>query len=223
MNLSAIQIVSVWILPLLLAITLHEAAHAYVANYFGDATARLRGRLSLNPIKHIDLYGTIIVPIVILILSGFQFTLGWAKPVPIDARNFKNPDRDMALASIAGPSANIFMALLWITLLKLMIVSQLPANIVFIFIALMCQVGIAINIVLAILNLIPIPPLDGSRVVSAILPGRWAYYYNRIEPFGILILILLMATGILGGMILPWLRFLMSFLFYLFNLPQTAP
>lgn len=218
MNLNAIQTVSVWILPLLFAITLHEAAHAYVANYYGDATAKLRGRLSLNPVKHIDLVGTIIVPIIILVISNFHFTLGWAKPVPIDQRNFKNPERDMAIASVAGPGANILMAIFWISLLKLMIVFKLPGNMAVIFLALMCQVGIVINIVLAILNMIPIPPLDGSRVVSSILPGRWAYYYNQIEPYGIIILIVLMATGILGGMILPGLKLLMSFLFYLFNL-----
>jgi Zn-dependent protease len=222
MNLSYIQIISVWILPLLLAITLHEAAHAFVANYFGDATAKFQGRLSLNPIKHIDLYGTIIIPIVILVVSGFQFTLGWAKPVPIDHRNFKNPNRDMAFTSVAGPSANIVMALFWIAILKTLIVFQLPSNKVVVFIALMCQVGIVINIVLAILNMIPIPPLDGSRVVSSLLPTRWAYHYNLIEPYGIIILIILMATGLLGGMIMPGLKLLMNFLFYIFNLPPIA-
>ena len=222
MNLSTIQIISVWILPLLFAITLHEAAHAFVANYYGDGTAKFKGRLSLNPIKHIDLIGTIIVPIVILVISGFQFTLGWAKPVPIDMRNFKNPERDMAISSIAGPAANLLMALFWITLLKILVVMELSANAVVVFIFLMCQVGIVINIVLAILNMIPIPPLDGSRVVSSILPRRWAYYYNQIEPFGIIILVLLMATGLLGGMIMPGLKFLTNLLFYVFNLQSIG-
>lgn len=223
MNLSSIQIISVWILPLLLAITLHEAAHAFVANYFGDSTAKMLGRLSLNPLKHIDLVGTIIVPIVILILSGFQFTLGWAKPVPISQRYFKHPNRDMALTSAAGPGANLLMALIWISILKLLVIFKLPSNSLVVFVALMCQVGIVINIVLAILNMIPIPPLDGSRVVSSVLPYRWAYFYNQVEPYGMLILILLMATGLLGGMIMPGLRILMSLLFYMFNLTPTTP
>ncbi len=222
MNLSSIQIISIWILPLLFAITLHEAAHAYVANFLGDATAKLQGRLSLNPIKHIDLVGTIIVPIIILIISNFQFTLGWAKPVPIDQRNFKKPERDMAISSVAGPTANLLMALFWISVLKAIVLFHLPTNNIVVFVVLMCQIGIVINIALAILNMLPIPPLDGSRLVSFLLPNRWAYYYNQLESYGIFILILLMATGLLGGLILPGLKIIMGLLFSLFNLPPIA-
>lgn len=219
MNLSTIQIISVWLLPLLFAITLHEAAHAYVANYYGDATAKLRGRLTLNPVKHIDMWGTIIIPLVILVLSNFQFTLGWAKPVPIDARNFKEPAKHMAITSIAGPAANILMALMWISLIKILVVFETPSNYPTIFVALMCHVGIIINIVLAILNMIPIPPLDGSRLVSYLLPPRWSYYYNQAEPYGFFILLFLLATGLLGGIITPGLRVMVNFLFFIFNLP----
>lgn len=222
MSLNSIQIIAVWILPLLFAITLHEAAHAFVANHYGDPTAKSLGRLSLNPIKHIDLFGTIIVPIVLLVLSGFSFTLGWAKPVPIDHRNFKNPKHDLAIASVAGPAANIIMALFWLILLKALLLSHVSISNLTVFIALMCKVGIVINLILAILNMIPIPPLDGSRVVSSLLSTKAAILYNQIEPYGIIILIILMATGLLGGMLTPMLQFMLSILSNLFNLPSVA-
>lgn len=202
-QLSTIQQIAIWIIPVLFAITVHEAAHGWVANRLGDSTAKLLGRLTLNPIKHIDLIGTIIVPIAILLMTQFHFVFGWAKPVPIDGANLRSPRRDMALVALAGPGVNLIMALLWAGALKLSTLmdplNSSPAQ----FLFLSAQAGIMINLVLAWLNLIPIPPLDGSRVVSSLLPGRSAYYYNKIEPFGFIILILLMISGLLGVILSP--------------------
>lgn len=202
-QLTTIQQIAIWILPVLFAITIHEAAHGWMANRLGDSTAKLLGRLTLNPIKHIDLVGTIIVPVVILLLTQFHFVFGWAKPVPINGANLRNPRRDMAWVAIAGPGVNFIMALLWALGLKLSTLmdplNSSPAQ----FLFLTAQAGIMINLILAYLNLIPIPPLDGSRVVAAILPRKTAYYYNRIEPFGFFILIILMISGLLSMILSP--------------------
>lgn len=175
---------SVMALPILLAITLHEAAHGYVANYFGDPTAKMMGRLSLNPMRHIDPFGTILLPVILFFIGGFIF--GYAKPVPVTTQNLRNPRRDMIWVALAGPAANFFLALMGgILFLLLPVIPEFAQgwfanNLVFL---------IFFNMLLGLFNLLPLPPLDGSRVVAGLLPGPLAYKYNRIEPYGFFILI----------------------------------
>jgi Zn-dependent protease len=195
-----VQKIAVWALPVLFAITLHEVAHGWVARARGDHTAEMLGRLSLNPFKHVDPMGTVVVPLVMLVLGGFLF--GWAKPVPVAMRNLKHPRRDMALVAIAGPMANFAMALGWGLLLKLALSTD-PQEGIWLGVALMCRAGIVINLVLMVLNLIPLPPLDGGRVLTGLLPEAQARQLDRIEPYGLLILILLMVSGVLGR-IMMW-------------------
>lgn len=197
-TLTLAQTIAVWILPVLLAITLHEAAHAFVAYRCGDPTAKGFGRLSLNPIKHIDLIGTIVVPIVIGALSHFQFVFGWAKPVPVNWRNLRHPRRDMALVALAGPVSNLIMALFWFLCAKAGLYWVQDAPMIGQYLFLTGRAGIWINLILAVLNLLPIPPLDGSRVLLSILPASFIKYYVFIERFGFLILIALLLTGILN-------------------------
>jgi Zn-dependent protease len=197
---SYVQKISIWALPVLFAITLHEVAHGWAARALGDRTAEMLGRLSLNPVKHIDPMGTVVVPILLLVLGGFLF--GWAKPVPVAMRNFKHPRRDMALVAIAGPLSNLAMALAWGLLMKLAL-SMNPEEGIWLGIILMCRAGILINIVLMVLNLIPLPPLDGGRVLTGLLPERQARVMDRIEPYGFVILIGLMVTGALSH-IMMW-------------------
>lgn len=214
-----IQALSIWALPLLFAVTLHEVAHGYVAYWFGDYTAKLSGRLSLNPIKHIDLFGTIILPLLMLIASNFRFLFGWAKPVPVDARNLRHPRRDMALVAMAGPLANLIMAMLWGLIAKLGLLLLGTGNDWFGEpLTLMGQAGININILLAVLNILPIPPLDGGRVVSSLLPPRIAYRYNKIEPFGFLILLILLFTNALAYILTPLMQYLQGFIFAVLGL-----
>jgi Zn-dependent protease len=196
MDLSIVQKISIWIIPLLFAITLHEVAHGWVASWFGDQTARLSGRLTINPVKHIDMVGTILVPLLMLAVSNFIF--GWAKPVPVDARNMKHPRRDMALVALAGPLANILMAFFWGGIAKVGLMLEISGNAWFgLPLIYMGGAGIMINVALAVLNLIPLPPLDGGRLLSYALPPRLAYRFSLIEPYGFIILLLLMVTGIL--------------------------
>ena len=194
-NLTLVQTIAVWALPVLFAITLHEVAHGWVARLFGDHTAEMMGRLSLNPIKHVDPIGTIVVPVVLLALGGFLF--GWAKPVPVNFSNLRHPKRDMAIVAAAGPAANLAMALAWALLLKLstLVTAHSGAVVGFRY---MAEAGIMINAVLMVLNLLPLPPLDGGRVMAGLLPTRAAIAYSRIEPYGMLILVALMASGALG-------------------------
>lgn len=217
-QLTTIQQIAIWILPILFAITVHEAAHGWMANRLGDSTAKLLGRLTLNPIKHIDLVGTIIVPIVILLITQFHFVFGWAKPVPINGANLRNPRRDMAWVALAGPGVNLIMALLWACALKLSTLmdplNSSPAQ----FLFLSAQAGIIINLILGYLNLIPIPPLDGSRVLAALIPRRTAYYYDKIEPFGFIILLLLMISGLLGLILSPLIMGSARFILTVFGL-----
>jgi len=201
--LSIIQTISVWTIPVLLAITLHEAAHAYAAHRLGDSTAKMMGRLSLNPIRHIDLVGTIVVPILVGIFSHFQFIFGWAKPVPINYNQLKQPRRDMALVAAAGPLSNLAMALFWASVFKIGLMLKPETSMVALFLALSGQAGILINLILAFLNLIPIPPLDGSRVVTGFLPPHLATQYLKIEPFGFIIILALLATNILSFILSP--------------------
>lgn len=204
------QKIILWVVPLIFAITVHETAHGWIASKCGDPTAKLLGRLTLNPIKHIDPIGTIIVPAILFFLGGFVF--GWAKPVPITWRNLKKPRRDMALVAVAGPLANLGMAFLWVVVAKLGIGFH-SAPFVY-----MGQVGISINLVLMLLNLIPIPPLDGSRIVASLLSPAMAYRFNQLEVYGFLILILLLASGWLARLLGPVLQGVLSFFFRIFGL-----
>jgi len=211
-----IQQICIWALPILFAITLHEAAHGYVAHKLGDHTAYLLGRVSANPFKHIDLVGTIIVPLILVVSSGFIF--GWAKPVPVDGRNLKKPRRDMALVALAGPTSNFLMALLWAGVFKFGIYLTAQKFIYGEPIALMGQAGILINLVLMVLNLIPLPPLDGSRVLASTLPPKTAYQFNRLEPYGFVILIVLMLLGVLSKVIGPPVMWLSKAILALFQI-----
>lgn len=194
-ELSLLQRIVVWILPVIFAITVHEVAHGWVAKRYGDNTASLLGRLTLNPIKHMDLVGTVILP-GILLLTGTGFIFGWAKPVPVDARNFKNPRHDMAIVALAGPVANLLMALGWALLARVGVtvgVESISMPLIYMGIA-----GISINLALALLNLLPIPPLDGSRILTGILPNRLAWQYNQLERYGFIILLVLLYTKVLN-------------------------
>jgi Zn-dependent protease len=213
MDLTLIQKAAIWALPVLFAITLHEVAHGWVASKFGDQTARLAGRLTINPLKHIDIMGTIVVPLLMLAFGGFIF--GWAKPVPVDARNLHNPRYNMVIVALAGPVSNLLMAIFWALIEKLGLNLNAWFGVPLIY---MGQAGIIINLVLAVLNCLPIPPLDGGRVVANLLPGRMSWNMYRIEPYGFLILLLLMVSGILPTIISPIVYFLMSSINMLFNI-----
>jgi Zn-dependent protease len=201
-TLSTPQLVSVLVVPVLFAIIVHEVAHGWVAKHLGDPTAQRLGRLSLNPLKHIDPVGTILVPgLLVLLRTGFVF--GWAKPVPITWENLRHPKRDMAIVAAAGPAANLLMALFWAGLAKVGFL--LPDTVAMIGEPLryMGLGGILANVLLMVFNLLPLPPLDGGRVAVGLLPGRLAWQLSRIEPYGFFILIGLMMTGVLSYLILP--------------------
>jgi Zn-dependent protease len=218
LQLSLIQKISVWVIPILFAITVHEAAHAWMANRLGDTTAKMLGRLTLNPIKHIDLFGTILVPITIAILSNFSFVFGWAKPVPIDWGQLRNPKRDTALVAAAGPLSNLVMAIFWTAMMKLSTFLDPMNNNLGLFLLLAGQAGIIINLILAYLNIIPIPPLDGSRIVLNFLKPHHAMQYLRLEPYGFFILLLLILTGVLGLILSPLMAISISVLRTIFAL-----
>lgn len=218
MTLTLIQKIAVWAIPVLFAITLHEAAHAWAANRLGDTTAKMLGRLSINPIRHVDLIGTIVVPLLIGVLTRFQFVFGWAKPVPINYNQLRNPRRDMALVTAAGPMANFIMALFWAFCLKTALYLDPQNSMPALFLLLTSQAGIIINLILAILNLLPIPPLDGSRIVMSFLPPRQAMMYQRIEPFGFFIILILLVTGVLSFILSPLLYGSLSLIQTLFNI-----
>jgi Zn-dependent protease len=213
---NLIQKIAIWVLPVLFAITVHEVSHGWMASKLGDKTALMLGRLTLNPVKHIDILGTIIIPIVLLILGGFIF--GWAKPVPVTWQNLRHPKRDMALVALAGPVSNLLMALFWAGIAKVGLMMGQANYPGALGINLMGQAGIMINLVLMILNLIPIPPLDGSRVVSSLLPKRLEFAYNRLERFGFVILLLLIAFNVLSYLIAPPTIYLQNLLVNLFKL-----
>lgn len=198
---SLIQTIAVAALPVIFAITLHEAAHGYAARYFGDPTAWQMGRISLNPIRHIDLVGTIIIPAAILLFSGGTFLFGYAKPVPVDFTRLHNPKKDMFWVALAGPGANLFMAFCWALMLKL--AWLMPTNDFTVPLSEMSKIGIVVNCVLMVLNLLPLPPLDGGRIAVSLLPHRWAWKFAKIEPWGFPILLLLLFTGILGAIMNP--------------------
>lgn len=217
MDLTIIQKIAVWALPVLFAITLHEVAHGWVASLFGDQTARLTGRLTLNPLYHIDLMGTIVIPILMLLLTPFMF--GWAKPVPVDSRQMRHPRVGMICVGLAGPLANLAMALGWGLIAKLGMLADYH-NLAWLGVPLeyMGGAGILINIFLGVLNLVPLPPLDGGSVVANLLPPRAGYYYSQIEPYGFFILLLMMVTGVLSGILMPVVFFLMRVIGGLFGL-----
>lgn len=215
-NINIFQKIVIYAIPILFAIIIHEVAHGWVASKLGDPTAKMLGRLTLNPIKHIDLVGTILVPAILLYLGGFIF--GWAKPVPITWQNLKSPRRDTALVAIAGPASNLIMALFWAFITKWGASLQISSPKLAAVLVMMGGMGIMINIVLMLLNLIPIPPLDGSRVVSSFLPGRLAYQYNKIENFGFIILIALLATGILNKILMPMVATVAGWIVGIFGL-----
>jgi Zn-dependent protease len=199
-ELTLIQRIVVWILPVIFAITVHEVAHGWVAKRYGDNTAFVQGRLTLNPIKHIDLFGTIILP-GLLLITGTGFIFGWAKPVPVDARNFKKPLQDMAIVALAGPVSNLLMAVIWALITRLGVIIGAGAEAIALPLIYSGVAGISINLVLALINLLPIPPLDGSRILTGILPGYWAWQYNRLERYGFIILLLLLYTNLLGAIL----------------------
>jgi len=191
------QTLLIYIIPLLFAITLHEAAHGWVASKLGDHTARMMGRVTLNPIKHVDPVGTILVPLALLLMPGVGFIFGWAKPVPINFRALRSQKSGMIWVALAGPGANFLMAIGWLILAIISLKLEL-----FILYS-MARVGIFLNILLAVFNLLPIPPLDGSRVISALLPGPLAYKYGQFEQYGFLILLGLMFIGGFQLFVLP--------------------
>jgi Zn-dependent protease len=223
MDVSAlVQTVAIYALPVLFAITLHEAAHGYVARHFGDLTAHAQGRISLNPIRHVDIVGTVVVPLAILLFSGGRFLFGWAKPVPVNYSALRNPRRDMAWVAAAGPGANLVMAILWAVALRISIgltsrsdawmqVAQLhgTANLVDVvisqgsgvaeFLIGVSAAGVLINLILMLLNLLPIPPLDGGRILTSLLPDRAARQFAKLEPWGLPLLLLLMVVPMYGS------------------------
>lgn len=204
-----VQTIAIYAIPVLLAITLHEAAHGYVARHFGDLTAYAQGRVSLNPVRHIDLVGTIIVPAVILVLSklagGAGLLFGWAKPVPVNYSALRRPRQHMIWVSAAGPGANLAMAICWAALFKL--ASELPANFFSLPMLQMGKAGIEVNVILMLLNLLPILPLDGGRILAGLLPRRIALRYARLEPWGFPILLVLLFTSVLGVILAPMIGF----------------
>ncbi len=217
MDLSGIiETVALYAIPMVFAITLHEAAHGYVAKYFGDYTAYQAGRISLNPINHIDLIGTILVPVGLVLMTAGQFVFGWAKPVPVNFGNLRDPKRDMLWVAAAGPGANLFMALCWALALKVILL--VPANYFSYPLQQMAKGGVVINLGLMVLNLIPIPPLDGGRIAVSLLPNRLAYRFAMIEPYGLFIIVLLLATHVLGAVIFPLVILCRTLIYALFGL-----
>jgi Zn-dependent protease len=197
MNADLIQTFAIYALPIVFAITLHEAAHAYAAKYFGDTTAYAQGRMSMNPLKHIDPIGTLLIPIV-LYFTGSPFLFGYAKPVPVNFGNLRNPKKQMAWVALAGPAANMVMALMWM----LFAIALIALNVSESFFIEMAQAGIKTNLVIFAFNLFPIPPLDGGRILTSILPNRYAYKFAQLEPYGFFI--------VLGLMFLNGLKYWMA-------------
>lgn len=206
-----IQTITLAAIPILFAITLHEAAHGYVARHFGDMTAYQQGRISLNPMRHIDPVGTVLLPLLTLVLGGVLF--GWAKPVPVNFGALRNPKKDMLWVALAGPASNLAMALGWALLFK--ISSSFPGNYFAEPLMGMAVIGIKINVVLLVLNLLPLPPLDGGRVAVSLLPHRQAYQLSRIEPYGMFILIFMAITPVLGWVLFPLVKAVENFLLML--------
>ncbi len=211
MELSLIQKIVIYALPILFAITVHEAAHGYVAKYFGDMTAYNEGRITLNPIKHIDPFGTILLPALTIALGGILF--GWAKPVPVNFDRLRNPKKDMLWVAAAGPASNFLMAIFWALVIKFAI--SAPEAIAYPLV-LMGKAGMSINIVLMVLNLLPLPPLDGGRIAISLLPNHLAQPFAQLERYGFIILIVLLFTGVLGRVLDPFVNAVYSLIFSVF-------
>jgi Zn-dependent protease len=213
------QRIAVWVLPVLFAITAHEVAHGWAARMLGDPTAMMLGRLTLNPLKHIDPIGTVLLPGLLLYVGGFVF--GWAKPVPVTWENLHRPRRDVALVAAAGPGANLLMALAWAIAAR--VGTTLYETVPWLGVPLLYMgvAGIFINIILLVLNLLPLPPLDGGRVTAALLPRRLAARYAQVEPYGLVILLALLVLGVLGQVLFPIIFFLATALGGLAGLPVS--
>ena len=211
MELTAIQKVTVYAIPIIFAITVHEAAHGYVAKHFGDLTAYKQNRISLNPLRHIDPIGTIILPALTVLLGGVLF--GWAKPVPVNFNNLRHPKKDMLWVAAAGPFSNLIMAIVWAILFGRS--AYFPES-MSLFLQQMGIAGISINLSLMVLNLIPLPPLDGGRIAVSLLPTHLAYKYAQIERYGFLILIVLLMTHMLDLIIFPLIQISQSLILWIF-------
>ncbi|TNF57276.1 MAG: site-2 protease family protein [Burkholderiales bacterium] len=198
-----IQTVAIYALPVLFAITVHEAAHGYAARHFGDNTAHMLGRITLNPIRHIDPLGTIAMPLLLYFATAGSFLFGYAKPVPVNFGRLRNPKRDMIWVALAGPGANLVQAIGWTVLLYLLVASGVEER----FFVEMCRAGILVNLVMFAFNMFPLPPLDGGRILVGLLPAPLAYTVSRVEPFGFFIVLALVLTGVVGNL---WLRPLMN-------------
>ncbi len=210
-ELTLVGRIAVWALPVIFAITVHEVAHGWIASKLGDHTARSLGRLTLNPIKHIDLIGTVITPAVLLLLGGFIF--GWAKPVPINWNNLKNPKKDMIYVAVAGPLANLLMAVAWGVVVKVAYIIGTDNEFIAMPMIYMGYAGIFINSVLMMLNLLPILPLDGGRVLAGLLPNKISFQFSKLERFGFPILVVIVAMGWLSTILGPPVYFLQTSIF----------
>ncbi len=223
MELSLIQKIAVFAIPVIFAITLHEAAHGYVARFFGDMMAAAAGRITVNPLKHIDPIGTIVVPLVILIssklLGGGAILFGWAKPVPVNFSQLRRPKQDMLWVAAAGPGINFVMAVFWALMIQ--IGHALGSSFASAPLMLMGAAGVFINVILMALNLIPLPPLDGGRIAVSLLPYRAAVQYARLEPYGLFILLGLLFTGILGSILWPLIEVFVGLIAVLTGLEAT--
>ena len=200
---NIIQTVAIYALPVLFAITVHEAAHGYAARHFGDNTAWMLGRITLNPVKHIDPVGTILMPLVLYFLTSGAFLFGYAKPVPVNFGHLRNPKRDMIWVALAGPAANLAMAIAWSVLAYALVALQVEER----FFIQMAQGGVLVNIVMFVFNLFPLPPLDGGRILVGLLPMKQAILVSRVERFGFFIVMALVVTGVVGSL---WMQPLMS-------------
>lgn len=200
---ALVQTVLIYALPVLFAITVHEAAHGYVARHFGDPTASMLGRVTLNPIKHIDPIGTVLMPLLLYFSTSGAFLFGYAKPVPVDISRLRHPKRDMVWVALAGPAANFIQAILWAVLLVSLVTWGMQER----FFLEMARAGILTNLVMWAFNLFPLPPLDGGRIVAGLLPPQAAYWFSRVEPFGFFIVLALVLMGVVGQY---WLTPLMS-------------
>ena len=212
MELSLIQKIVIYAPPIIFAITVHEAAHGYAAKHFGDMTAYKAGRITLNPLKHIDLFGTILLPAMTILLGGILF--GWAKPVPVDFSRLRNPKKDMLWVAAAGPASNFLMAIFWVLVIKFAMGTPEAVSLPLVE---MAKAGISINIVLMVLNLLPLPPLDGGRIAVSLLPMPYAIKFAQIERFGFLILIALMFSGILNKILDPFINAVYALIISLFG------